>query len=80
MEIGYRTKNLHISAYLYASNLQLLRSEWVDNEVFFEFTPKEQAEKLVENYFVGVAQVDPRELFARLKDLKDLIFSGGTHE
>ncbi len=79
MENVYTTKNLNIAAFLYASNLKLIRTERINREVFFHFTPKEIAESLVEGYFAGSATVNPRDLFARLKDLKDLIFSGGKY-
>ena len=74
---GYRTKTLNISAFLFASGLKLVNTTRVRNEVFFIFTPKDKAEKLVSDYIAGSATVDPRELFARLNDLRDLIFSGG---
>lgn len=76
---GYRTKTLNIAAFLYASGLQLANTLKVNNEVFFIFTPKNKAELLVSSYFSGTAKIDPRELFARLNDLKDLIFSGGRN-
>ena len=75
----YKTKTLNIAAFLYASGLQLIDTLKVNNEVFFIFTPKDRAEELVSNYFAGTASIDPRELFARLNDLKDLIFSGGRN-
>lgn len=75
---GYKTKTLNVAAFLYASGLKLTKTVRVENEVFFIFIPKEEAEKLVERYFAGNAIVDPRELFARLNDLRDLIFSGGN--
>lgn len=76
---GYKTKTLNIAAFLYASGLQLVDTPKVNKEVFFIFSPKTKAEQLVDSYFSGTARIDPRELFARLNDLKDLIFSGGTN-
>lgn len=75
----YKTKNLNIAAFLYASGVQLVTTNRISREVFFIFSPKNKAEKLVSDYFSGTAVVDPRELFARLNDLKDLIFSGGRN-
>lgn len=75
---GYRTKTLGIAAFLYASGLKLTKTTRINHEVFFIFSPKNDAELLVEKYFAGTAIVDPRELFARLNDLRDLIFSGGS--
>jgi hypothetical protein len=76
MDEGFRTKILNIAAFLCAAGLQLIDTPRVDGEVYFIFSPKEEAEKLVESYFAGSATVDPRELFARLNDLRDLIFGG----
>ena len=71
----YVTKQLNIAAFLYASGLQFTDADNLNGEFFFKFTPKEKAEILVNQYFTGNANVNPRELFARLKDLKDLVFS-----
>lgn len=73
---GYKLKQLNVAAFLYASGLKLINTTRVNNEVFFIFAPKDEAEQLVEKYFAGTASIDPRELFARLNDLRDLIFSG----
>ncbi len=76
---GYRTKTLNIAAFLYASGLQIAKIDRTNKEIYFEFVPKEDAEKLIEEYFAGTATINPRDLFARLNDLKDLIFSGGQY-
>jgi len=76
----YSTKTLSIAAFLYASKaVQLVKTERINREVYFYFSPKDIAEQLVDTYFAGTATVNPRELFARLNDLKDLIFSGGKY-
>ncbi len=75
----YKTKTLNIAAFIYASGLQLVNTTKVNGEIFFIFTPKNKAEELVNSYFAGTASIDPRELFARLNDLRDLIFSGGKN-
>lgn len=74
---GYKTKNLNIASFLYTVGLTLERTTRENNEVFFHFTPKDKSEEIVGEYFSGTAKVNPRELFARFNDLKDLIFSGG---
>lgn len=71
----YQTKNLNIASYLSASGLKLVGTSRVNGEVFFKFAPKDVAEKLEAKYFEGTATTNPRDLFARLKDLRDLIFS-----
>lgn len=71
----YETKNLNISAYLYTSGLQLATTKNKGKEIFFVFNSKQIAEELVDKYYSDKASVNPRELFARLNDLKDLIFA-----
>ncbi len=73
----FRVKQINIAAFLYSSGLQLVGTTRTSGEVHFEFIPKDKAEKLVKTYFADDASVNPRELFARLNDLRDLIFSGG---
>lgn len=72
-------KILNIAAFLYASKLRLVGTKRVNSEVFFLFKPKVEAEKLLESYFADTATTNPKELFAKLNDLRDLIFSGGKH-
>lgn len=76
---GYKTRTLNIAAYLYAAGLKLKGTAKVNGEVFFIFIPQEKAEELVQNYFSNNASVNPKELFARLNDLRDLIFAGGRN-
>lgn len=75
---GYKTKSLNVASFLFASGLKLKNTIRAKSEVFFVFTPKNEAEKLMEKYFAGTATIDPRELFARLNDLRDIIFSEGS--
>ena len=72
----YKTKNLNLAAYLYASGLQLTGTTKKDTEVFFNFSPINKAKKLVNMYYRGEANINPQTLFARLNDLRDLIFGG----
>ena len=74
---GLRLRQINIAAFLYSSGLQLIGTSKVNGEVFFEFFPKEQAKSFVNSYFTDTATCNPRELFARLNDIRDLIFSGG---
>lgn len=75
----YTTKILNLAAFLYASGIQLVGTKRINNEVFFLFSPKNEAEKLVTSYFANTATINPKELFAKLNDLRDLIFSGGRN-
>lgn len=75
---NYMTKNTNLAAYLCCvSELKFVGATKVNADFFFKFAPKNGAEEFVNQYFAGTASVNPRELFARLHDLKDLIFSGG---
>lgn len=71
----YSTRHLNIAAFLYASRLELFDVDNLNGDFFFKFRPYDKAEKLVEDYYLGSASINPRELFDRLRDLKDLIFS-----
>ena len=73
----FKTKNLNIAAFLYASGLQLTGSTRDAGTVFFEFSPKNKAEELVNNYFSDQAMANPKDLFSKLNELRDLIFSSG---
>ena len=73
---GYKLKQINVAAFLFASGLKLVNTVRINNEVFFIFSPKSEAEQLVNNYFAGNATINPRELFARLNDLRDIVFSG----
>lgn len=71
-------KILNIAAFLYASGLHLITTKRINNEVFFIFSPKDKAEKLLEGYFANTAIINPKKLFSKLNDLRDLIFSKGV--
>ena len=73
-------KILNLAAFLHASpGIQLVGTKRINGEVFFIFSPKIEAEKLLEAYFTDKALINPKELFAKLNDLRDLIFSGGKN-
>lgn len=79
----YSTNNLYQSAYLYASGLRFAFFKQDGKSIYFHFEPRVEANRLIAEYFRGTASVNPRELFARLNDLKDIVFSqtrGGKHE
>ncbi len=78
MKDEYSTKNLQIAAFLYSCKLQFAGTKRINSEIYFSFTPKDKAEELVNNYFQDKALCNPRDLFARLHDLKDLIFSSNS--
>lgn len=71
----YSTKSLQIASYLYACDLQLISTSKINKEIIFIFSPKTKAEELIHKYFLGTALINPRDLFASINDLKDLIFN-----
>lgn len=78
MKEEYTTKNLNLASFLYASGIHFVGANKINGEFFFRFTPKDKAAEFVENYFSDTAIVNPRELHARLRDLKDLMFQSGN--
>ncbi len=74
-EDEYLTKNLNLASFLWASGVQFVGIKRLNKEVSFIFAPKAKAENFENQYFTGSATINPRELFARLKDLRDIIFS-----
>lgn len=71
----YQTKNLRLAAFLYASGIRMISSSRKGSVIIFEFFNFKEADALVKQYFSDSALVNPRELFARFDDLKDLIFN-----
>lgn len=72
-------RDLGPASYLMASRQVKLKSVNRTNRsiVYFNFTPKLSAEKLISDYWSGKAKpIQPKELFSSLRDLKDILFSG----
>lgn len=78
MDMEVVVKDIHIASYLLASEkVRLIKTERRDrNQVLFHFSPKEDAEKLISDYWSDTASCTPRKLFSAQRSLKDLIFSG----
>ena len=75
-----RVKDLNVAAFLMASGqVKLVDVERLDNTAYFHFEPKEVAETLVTDYWAeAVSQpIQPKKLLGSLRDLKDILFSGG---
>jgi hypothetical protein len=74
-----QVKDLAVSAYLYSSEaVRLLGKERLPNgTVVFLFSPKEEAEKLVDQYWnLQAPPIQAKLLFSAQRDLKDMIFGG----
>ena len=72
-------KDIAVGSFLLCSErVRLVRTERRNEKlVLFYFAPKEEAEKLINDYWSDSVSVSPRKLFASQRSLKDLIFSGG---
>lgn len=74
-------KDLNIAAFLMASGqVKMVYVErHPNNTAFFHFEPKEVAESLVTEYWAeSVSQpIQPKKILGSLRDLKDILFSGG---
>lgn len=70
-------RDLSIASYLLASGaVSLMGTHKTSNgDVFFQFSPKSQVERLISLYWADNAPaIQPRKLFGAQRDLKDLIF------
>lgn len=73
----YKTKSLILAAYLLTTQKVSFAGINKTNprEAVFLFENPKQCESLVNEYWLDRASVNPKELNARLSELKDLIFS-----
>jgi len=74
----YKTRDLYLSSFLLSSGeLTLSGTESVGKEIYFQFTPRDRAVELAQQYWSDRApSIQPRQLFQSLRSLKDLLFSG----
>lgn len=79
LESVLEIKDIAVAAYLYSTNqVKLLGKRRLETrEVFFQFAPKDKAEKLIQDYWnLQAAPIQPKQLFSSQRDLKDMIFGG----
>lgn len=73
----FETKDLSLAAFLYASGeVELITTKkTINREIYFLYTPREIAEKLVQKYWnLQAPSIQPKLLFGALRDIKDMIF------
>jgi len=81
--MSYKTKSLLIASFLYANkDIQLDGIDKTDtNNIFFNFSPEKDAEKLVNEYYTDQENnCNAKILFESQKNLKDLIFEAKRQE
>jgi hypothetical protein len=71
----YRTKDLPIAAFLYASGKRLFESETDNGKVWFIFNDKASCEEMVNSFYRKEASVNAKEFSDALRTLKSLIFN-----
>lgn len=81
MERNFSLKNINLSAYLLSTGkIKLSKVDRTNpREMSFFFDPPETASKLLEEYFLGNALVDPKTLFSKLNELRDIALGGGKY-
>ncbi len=71
----FKTRDLKLASFLYASHLTLDGYEKVSSEIYFTFTPYVSAQTLHKNYIDNTALVSPKDLLYQYNNLKSIIFS-----
>lgn len=71
----FTTQDFWLSGFLLASGFRLVNIQKIDQKrVAFCFEDKAEREKLVQDYFNGVAVINVRDLKASVNNLKTLIY------
>lgn len=75
MKNTFRTKDLYLSAFLYAKNQNLARVDRENGVCWFIFEDEEYCDELVNEYWSGTAYCNIRAYSDALRTLKDRIFN-----
>lgn len=73
-------RDLNVAAFLMSSEqVKLVNVERHPDVVYFHFEPKTVAETLVTSYWAETVSqlIQPKKILGSLRDLKDILFSGG---
>jgi uncharacterized secreted protein with C-terminal beta-propeller domain len=62
----YQTKDLGEVAVLLTKNFKLQNINWKENIAYFSFTPREEAEKIANQYNFGGVDVPARQFYENL--------------
>lgn len=75
-------RDLNVAAFLFATDQVRLKSiNRSEKIVFFNFTPVEETEKLLESYWTEKAPlIQAKKLFDARRDLQDMIFGRKFYE
>jgi len=71
----YKTKDIFIASTLFAAEVRLVSTEWLNGECFFCFEDKGKSEDIAKKYFANDLKVSPRKLFNCFKDIKSILFN-----
>ncbi len=75
MESCYKTKDLYEGSFLYAKGQKLLNLEKEKRFFRFVFNSKKQCERLSNDYWQGVADVNAKKYASAIRVLKDRVFA-----
>ena len=72
---NYRTKDLSVAAFLYASHKKLITTEHENGTVYFIFADKPNCFELTNSFWRREAFVNAKEFADSFRTLKDIIFN-----
>jgi hypothetical protein len=78
-EESIEIRDLSLCAYLLSTNMVkfLGKRKTVMGDVFFQFSPRQKTEELINKYWrLEAPTIQPKLLFSAQRDLKDMIFGG----
>lgn len=77
IDTSYKTTNLHIATYLFATTkVRFLGLEKISpNQFLFVFDRKDICQKLLDDYWKDNALINPKKLFSSLNEIKDRLFA-----
>lgn len=72
----YRVSDLYVAAFLLANDAELISVDKTDRKrAVFVFSNSENSERLLADFWLKRASVEPRAFIAAIKEAKELIYS-----
>jgi len=73
---NFQTSDFYSAVFLLASKYKLIKIDKTNSRRFcFVFQDQENRAKLLEDFFNGTAQVEPRQFVSSIKELKTLMYN-----